>query len=507
MSQSVEYEVKFRQCLAVGQCKNKKYYVNNKDICKIPKFLACFTKGLPHDITGVVDKDEYCKLLEALDTNDLKLLQKVKLGGTRKLVNPSAIWEPDVIGRIRATYKLKAPLRWQSDEFAAQQLELYCMSLTRDVNFADYATDPEIIKCADALKPFIVTTPANMYRSEKSPGSLFGPYVSQFFLRTFTMGTLTIEQKYPPYEPGVDYLTNFADTLTTQNGNIVGPPMTRLAPRYIITGRDLATAVHVDEPDQYFYQTYCMLANDLGVPANPGLPVSKVENFFISEGGKVDANRLLGEAVALAMETAWVEKWTILLARPEAMGLEIDYTKNNTNRTGISNVILDSPILADSFAKYGSYVLSQGYQEGSPTHPSYPAGHATLSGAASVILKFLFDGDTSINLLQPDATGDNLIDTGLTSTVGHEIDKLATNIAFGRNFAGIHYRQDARGIQLGEQVAIYYLRDMVQRYRYPVCVTIKLADGKKVTITNIDAKCSEHKSKHHKCHSSDSCSC
>jgi len=54
-------------------------------------------------------------------------------------------------------------------------------------------------------------------------------------------------------------------------------------------------------------------------------------------------------------------------------------------------------------------------------------------------------------------------DPGLT--IGGEIDKLASNIAFGRNFAGIHWRSDAEeGIRLGEAVALSILRDQGDNY-------------------------------------------
>jgi hypothetical protein len=46
-------------------------------------------------------------------------------------------------------------------------------------------------------------------------------------------------------------------------------------------------------------------------------------------------------------------------------------------------------------------------------------------------------------------------------TVGTELDKLAENIAFGRNFGGIHWRSDAiEGLWLGEAYALAYLREM-----------------------------------------------
>jgi hypothetical protein len=45
--------------------------------------------------------------------------------------------------------------------------------------------------------------------------------------------------------------------------------------------------------------------------------------------------------------------------------------------------------------------------------------------------------------------------------VGAELDKLAYNIALGRDTAGVHWRSDSvEGMKLGEAVAISLLTDM-----------------------------------------------
>jgi hypothetical protein len=50
-------------------------------------------------------------------------------------------------------------------------------------------------------------------------------------------------------------------------------------------------------------------------------------------------------------------------------------------------------------------------------------------------------------------------------TVGVELNKLASNIATGRNMAGVHYRSDGdQGVLLGERIAIQYLKDVVATY-------------------------------------------
>ncbi len=45
-------------------------------------------------------------------------------------------------------------------------------------------------------------------------------------------------------------------------------------------------------------------------------------------------------------------------------------------------------------------------------------------------------------------------------TVGGELNKIASNVAQGRNTAGVHWRSDAtESLKLGEQIAIGILKD------------------------------------------------
>ncbi len=53
--------------------------------------------------------------------------------------------------------------------------------------------------------------------------------------------------------------------------------------------------------------------------------------------------------------------------------------------------ILNSQAFAEVFSRYGTYLLPMAFSEGSPTHPSYGAGHATVAGACVTILKAFFD--------------------------------------------------------------------------------------------------------------------
>jgi hypothetical protein len=50
-------------------------------------------------------------------------------------------------------------------------------------------------------------------------------------------------------------------------------------------------------------------------------------------------------------------------------------------------------------------------------------------------------------------------------TVGNELNKLAFNIAFGRDAAGIHFRSDEiQGLRLGEAVGLSVLTDFNATY-------------------------------------------
>jgi hypothetical protein len=52
--------------------------------------------------------------------------------------------------------------------------------------------------------------------------------------------------------------------------------------------------------------------------------------------------------------------------------------------------------------------------------------------------------------------------------VGGELNKLASNVAIGRNIAGVHWRSDAtESLRLGETIAIAYLRDLREGVHEP----------------------------------------
>jgi hypothetical protein len=298
------------------------------------------------------------------------------------------------------------------------------------------------------------------------------------------------------YLPNIDYMTSFGDWLTVQNGNSTGQ-QTQVDPvlRYRRDGRDLATFTRVDVLYQAYFTALLVLAG-IGAPLNPGNPYvgSKTENGFGTFGGP-DFAGTLTEVAAKALNAVWYQKWFVhLRPRPEATGGQVHLVKTGQKKmTDVipSKVILNSVGLQQSFNKYGSWLLSQAFPEGSPLHPSYPTGHGTVGGACLTVLKFFFDGNFVLpNPVVPTSDGLSLVPyTGADAnqlTVNGELNKLGHNISFGHGIhAGIHWRSDSdTSLLLGEAVALSFLRNKAKTYNEPFTVRLTKFDGTIATISN-----------------------
>jgi hypothetical protein len=71
-------------------------------------------------------------------------------------------------------------------------------------------------------------------------------------------------------------------------------------------------------------------------------------------------------------------------------------------------------------------------------------------------------------------------------TVNGELHKLAHNISFGHGtHAGIHWRSDTdTSIELGEAVALNYLKERARTYNEKFTATLTKLDGSTATISN-----------------------
>jgi hypothetical protein len=494
---------------------------DNGDEERFPTRFASYSKGLPHDDQGEVESAAYDALLAAIGSGDPADFEAIPLGDPadcptsrgRRLVNPQSGLAFDLEGPGAQAVTIPPAPTFDSTENAGEMVELYWMALLRDVHFNDYATDPTVAEAAAELSGLSdfrgpredrQVTPAVLFRGF-TPGDLAGPYVSQFLLRDFNYGTLRVSQRQQTAIPRVDYVTAPAEWLRIQNGCDPGVARAdQLDPvmRYARNARDLATYVHFDA----LYEAYlnaCLILLESPIAEDPpggtapfdaGNPYAASTN---QEGfgtfGPPHVLSLVTEVATRALKAVWWQKWGVhRRQRPEEFGGRIQSVRTGAADYPIDDDVLRAPVLDRVESQFGSYLLPLAFPEGSPTHPAYGAGHATVAGACVTILKAWFDESTRIaDLFEPvtaNAEGDGLepyteADAG-ELTVGGELNKVASNVAIGRNMAGVHWRTDySASVRLGEQIAIQILQEQAETYNENYSFTLTTFDGETVVIT------------------------
>ncbi|SDD09891.1 vanadium-dependent haloperoxidase [Actinokineospora iranica] len=472
-------------------------HVNNGEEGDYP-FVANFSKGLPHDDTGEVVPEAYNLLLRALTTGRAEDFERVPVG-ERKLVNPRAGLAFDLEGTDAQALLMPAAPRVDSARNSAEMVELYWMALCRDVPFTDFDTNPlaeqaaaELSRLSDyrAPKENGRVTPGLLFRGD-TPGDRRGPYLSQFLLRDIQYGTLRIPQTHDTVRRNRDFLTKFDDWLAVQRGERVAPiQRDHVNRRFLRTPRDMANYVHFDA----LYEAYlnaALILLGLDAPVDNGNPYRHSAN---QEGfgtyGPPHVLTLVTEVATRALKAAWFQKWFVhRRPRPEAFGGRV-----HAHLTGLRDYdmidieVLDSTALKLVHERHGSFLLPQAFPEGSPMHPSYGSGHATVAGACVTVLKAWFDESWTL----PRAVVPNTSGTALAPyegadadklTVGGELDKVAANIASARTMAGVHWRTDySAAVRLGEAVAIGVLRDQVRVGHEDASFGLTRFDGTRMTI-------------------------
>lgn len=352
-------------------------------------------------------------------------------------------------------------------------IELYWLALTRDVLFSEYESSSLIEQaCADVTKfgpctePRVknVVTPNTIFRAPL-PGALTGPYVSQFLLLNVPIDNVISTQLYPGLG-ATDYMIDYVEFLSIQNGAVAPSVGPLTAPRYTISARDGSSYVHKDFPFQADENATLILAGFGAPAADDGNPYknSKTQAGFVTYGVPMFID-WVSRATTCALKCAWYHKWLVhRRIRPEEFGGRVHNKIVKKADFPISEQLFRSSVLNYVYKSHGTYLLPQSYPEGCPLHPSYPAAHATVAGAAVTVLKALFDESFIIpKPVIPNASGESLEPySGEPLTVGGELNKLAANIALSRDAAGVHYRSDSlTGLRLGEAVAINLMRDLL----------------------------------------------
>ncbi len=460
--------------------------------------FAAYTKGLTHDSTGHVDTTAYAALVKASVSGLASDWDAVPMatGYSRKLVNPQAGGSFTLQGSDPQSFPIPAPPTFASAEQAGEFVEDAWMAYMRDVPFALYGSNSralaavvEIGGLSDFRGPPI--TSQSLFRGT-SPGCVTGPYISQFLYIPCSMGVNVVDQRMLPAMAGEDFMITMTEYLRQQEAQApVGTLTYGTTPLFIRNLRDLATWVHKDVLFQAYFQAMLGLLK-IEAPLKPGIPYvtsSQNQEGFATWGGPFIAS-LSTMGAADALKAAWFLKWNVhRRLRPEVFGARLHNHKVGPHLYPIHSDALNSTIIDLIFAETGTYLLPQAFPEGSPLHGSYPAGHATVAGVSVTLLKALFVETTVMtNNLMPNTADDGAtvvtLSPAATLTVGGELNKLAWNIALGRNGAGVHWRSDAmESLRLGERVAIRLLRDIATTYPEPFeGFTFTDFDGNAVTV-------------------------
>ena len=368
-------------------------------------------------------------------------------------------------------------------------------------------------------------------------------------------GPLKIDQQFIPAQRELDHMTTWDVFLDVQDAaNIRGTDQFESTKRFITYPRDLATYVHFDALYQAYLNAALIL---LGFKAPVDSGISQLNDIFSKraqkaskdEFGRVDGFALFGgphilnlvtEVATRALKAVRYQKFNIhCRLRPEALGGWMEAIKRDTDIKEIDqlmtmydclNQTLGGVNLFDELKAHNkkqntqekfcerpyvnqpvnclgeeTLLLPMAFPEGSPMHPAYGAGHATVAGACVTIVKAFFDtsavfvcdskGDIKIISQKqykenskdykpvafiPNSNGTklenmydghcNLPDKPLT--VGDELNKLAANISIGRNMAGVHYYTDyIDSLVMGEKIALGILLEQSLAYEiYPKAV-------------------------------------
>lgn len=402
-----------------------------------------------------------------------------------------------------------------------------------------------------------------------TPGARTGPWLSQFLLvgnkgpdvaapkppphqrveldvddGYVFYGTQFVDQRSVVAEPGVDWLQTWASWLDAQNGvDFNGKDRFLARRRFLTTPRDIATYVHFDALYQA-YQVACLLMLAGGAPFGKerGMPetFSRTRSAFASYGGPHILS-LVTEVATRALKLVWRQKWmhhrrlrpevaaallTLHAHDPNAIPndalrgalaelrnkipagiLAAIAQKNATadakNRIPTNGSAADLPVIDD----VENYLLPMAFPEGSPTHPAYGAGHATVAGACVTALKAFFEmyeADGRTELAWPLNAGEGPGGSGAygfgrvyvgngtslktatgspSLTVQGELDKLAANIAIARNFAGVHYYTDYfASLRQGERLTVSILEEQAALYNEPMSLSFTSFDGDRLRV-------------------------
>jgi hypothetical protein len=495
--------------------------------------------------------------------------QAVTMAPAPALLDGEGNANPVLIFELAEVYEL-AILRDQPlNDFEAGQQNQSIIDSIKRLNHLSYLKNQ--IGRPRKVNPDGWLDPQTLFRGS-SPGVEVGPYLSQFLLigntdvngggsvaeGKITYGVLQIDQRVPIAEPCKDYMVTMADYVEVQRGirpdretygskfgEPVFPP-TCSPRRFISTPRDLATYVHYDA----LYEAYlnaCIILLGMGTPFDPGfdhlsgvgvaaadVATRRNAGGFALYGGP-HILTLVTEVATRALKAVRFQKFNNhIRLRPEALAARVELLRGKRELPrhakipeilrqdvrGIKQALKANGTLEAIANGPGqqTHFLPMAFPEGSPMHPAYGAGHATVAGACVTILKAFFDtsavlavntkseeiafkratrGDRPIAFRAPTLPhpngqgvpeGDLVREPKLERflTLEGELNKLAANISIGRDMAGVHYFSDYYdSLRMGEEIAIGILQEQALTYSTdPFVLSVPTFDGEVVRIGN-----------------------
>ena len=187
VAQRRAYEVRHNSAVATASI-SLDCHENNGDDERYPTRFASFTKGLPHDMIGLVDPAAYNALLNALNSGKFEDFETIPLGSIngRKFVNPQSGLAFELASADVQSFVMPPAPAFASANTAGDIVILYWMALLRDVNFDQFSSNNlvgEAVSDLQKLSDYVGERPINrgtVFRGNR--GNLIGPYISQVAL-------------------------------------------------------------------------------------------------------------------------------------------------------------------------------------------------------------------------------------------------------------------------------------------------------------------------------------
>jgi hypothetical protein len=439
---------------AIQDFRNSSYVVPFTEDAMIPpggtaeaQYRKIYSKGFghtgPNGNTTAPIFAPYALFLNGVENNKPLNIQSTN-NTRRRLVDTYCLYDNDFIGPYASSYTIPPAPLIGSYQAAAELLEVYAMSLVRDIPFQiinDSSIPIPILDntiLPDLNRPNVknylgapVDSSGNITREllfrGNAVGDNVGPYVSQLLFCDIQLGTYLFSQdRYITLQKvdisgndinfKNDFMKSINDFVKVWNGDVQTIPVTPTTTRYLTTPRDCGYYINKDQIWQMFNMAAAaMLSRGVrtGFFCTP-----RAGAKFISLG-PIDIYDLMSRAAKLAMNASWLWKWRQMKVRPEEMAYQLNYNlkvnPSDPYNVNFADTLdpLDSLILQKindiSGIDYtapqeisGNYLLPQMYSYGSPFHASYPSGHATYGGALSTILKAFFNCDYYIDSDEPD---------------------------------------------------------------------------------------------------------